>query len=83
MSPDGHHPASGVRGCPPGPARAAATNLAMTRRSADAVTVLARSHDGREAYGLEVTRQISASTLVLSDPHRAENAVTRRPRLDF
>ncbi len=45
---------------------------------ADAVIVLAGAHDGREAYGLVVARQVSASTLVLSDPYRADDAVMQR-----
>jgi uncharacterized SAM-binding protein YcdF (DUF218 family) len=44
---------------------------------ADAVIVLAGAHDGREKYGLEVARQVSASTLVLSDPYRPNDAVMR------
>jgi uncharacterized SAM-binding protein YcdF (DUF218 family) len=45
---------------------------------ADAVIVLAGAHDGREKYGLEVARQVSAGTLVLSDPYRPDDAVMRR-----
>ncbi|MGA7053221.1 MAG: YdcF family protein [Mycobacterium sp.] len=45
---------------------------------ADAVIVLAGAHDGRESYGLEVARQVSAGTLVLSDGYPAEDPVMRR-----
>lgn len=45
---------------------------------ADAVIVLAGEHDGRESYGLVVARQVSASSLVLSDPYPAGDPVMRR-----
>lgn len=45
---------------------------------ADAVIVLAGTHDGRESYGLELARQTGAGTLVLSDPYPANDPVMRR-----
>lgn len=39
----------------------------------DAVVVLGGEHDGREGYGLALTRQGLASTLVLSDPYPADD----------
>ena len=45
---------------------------------ADAVIVLAGAHDGRESYGLEVARQVSARALVLSDGYPADDPVIRR-----
>ena len=45
---------------------------------ADAVVVLGGAHDGREAYGLQVARQISARALVLSDPYPANDSTMRR-----
>jgi DUF218 domain len=45
---------------------------------ADAVIVLAGAHDGREAYGLGVARQVSARALVLSDEYPADDPVMRR-----
>lgn len=44
---------------------------------ADAVIVLAGAHDGRESYGLEVARQASAGTLVLSDPYPDNDPIMR------
>ena len=43
-----------------------------------AVIVLGGEHDGRESYGLAVARQVSAGTLVLSDPYPADDPVMRR-----
>lgn len=47
-------------------------------QQADAVIVLAGAHDGRESYGLDVARQVSAGVLVLSDPYSADDPVMRR-----
>lgn len=36
---------------------------------ADAVVVLGGDHDGREAFGVDLAKRLSAGTVVLSDPH--------------
>jgi uncharacterized SAM-binding protein YcdF (DUF218 family) len=42
---------------------------------ADAVVVLGGEHDGREQHGIDVARQVGASTVVLSDPYPANDRV--------
>lgn len=43
--------------------------------AADAVIVLGGEHDGRERYGLTVARQVSAKTVLLSDPYVPDDPV--------
>jgi uncharacterized SAM-binding protein YcdF (DUF218 family) len=45
---------------------------------ADAIVVLAGEHDGREEYGISLAQRGWASTVVLSDPYRRDDALMRR-----
>jgi hypothetical protein len=45
---------------------------------ADAVIVLGGEHDGREDFGLRLAKQLSARTVVLSDPYRLNDPVVRK-----
>ena len=42
---------------------------------ADAVIVLGGEHDGREAFGIGLAKQLSARAVVLSDPYRLNDPV--------
>lgn len=45
------------------------------RQLADAVVVLGGEHDGREAYGVALARQVRASYVLLSDPYPPDDPV--------
>ena len=47
-------------------------------QNADAVIVLGGEHDGREEYGLQLARRVSARAVVLSDPYPRDDAVMRK-----
>jgi uncharacterized SAM-binding protein YcdF (DUF218 family) len=44
---------------------------------ADAVIVLGGEHDGREHYGVQLARRIGASTVLMSNPYPADDAIMR------
>jgi uncharacterized SAM-binding protein YcdF (DUF218 family) len=45
---------------------------------ADAVVVLGGEHDGREAYGISLARQVGAKSVLLSNPYSADDPVMRK-----
>lgn len=54
--------------------------------AADAIVVLGGEHDGREAYGLKLTEQGYADTVVLSNPYAASDKTMKKacaPRSDI
>ena len=44
---------------------------------ADAVVVLGGEHDGREAYGITIARQVGAQAVLLSNPYADDDPVMR------
>lgn len=44
-------------------------------RPVDAVVVLGGEHDGREAYGIALARELGAATVLLSDPYPTDDPV--------